>query len=490
MISMSVVHSIRSMRKEGCSVAAMARELNVSEPTVRKYLKVRDLSPKPPVKRARPSKIDPWVPLIEQWLAEDRESWSKQRHTATRIHERLVHEHGADVSLSTVNRKVGELKRQFRLERESGFLDLSWHEAEAQADFGQTDVWWRGVRTRMRFFVLSFPYSNTAVACLTPGENAECTCAALRGLFERLGGACRAASVFDNAAGVGHKRKDGGVRYTELFAAFRAHYGFDSTLCNPYSGHEKGNVEAKVGAIRRALFVPVPKAYGYESFNADLFERCMAMADKPHYRRGERESRLFEHDRAMLLPLPAAGFDPVTYKRMKAGKYGAVTLEGRHRYFTGIEHAGRELIVGLRADSVEILDTTGKPIGMHERAYGDAPTSSDDPVNQLEALVFRANAWPNSKVRDALPDPLRSWLDQQGRIELQGHLRTMLAVSRDTGWRTAIDAMSDVLSATGTLDAASVELQAARLRAGNEPIVYDEPVDLSEYDIAFSDLHH
>lgn len=93
-------------------------------------------------------------------------------------------------------------------------------------------------------------------------------------------------------------------------------------------------------------------------------------------------------------------------------------------------------------------------------------------------------------MRDALPDPLRSWLDQQGRIELQGHLRTMLAVSRDTGWRTAIDAMGDVLSATGTLDAASVELQAARLRAGNEPIVYDEPVDLSEYDIAFSDLHH
>ena len=57
------------------------------------------------------------MPLIEQWLAEDRESWSKQRHTATRIHERLVHEHGADVPLSTVNRKVGELKRQFRLEQ-------------------------------------------------------------------------------------------------------------------------------------------------------------------------------------------------------------------------------------------------------------------------------------------------------------------------------------------------------------------------------------
>lgn len=359
MISMSVIHSIRSMRKEGCSIAAIARELHVSEPTVRKYLKAADLSPKPPVTRSRPSKIDPWVPLIEQWLAEDRESWSKQRHTATRIHERLVREHGADVSLSTVTRKVNELKGRFRLDRERGFLDLSWHEGEAQADFGQTDVWWRGARRRMHYFVLSFPYSNTAVACLTPGENAECACAALRWLFERLGGVPRRI-VFDNAAGVGRKRKDGSVRYTGLFAGFRAHYGFDSTLCNPYSGHEKGNMQSKVGAIRRALFVPVPKAYGYESFNADLFERCMAMADKPHYRKGKRESRLFEHDRAALLPLPDSGFDPVTYKRMKADKYGALTLEGRHRYFTGVEHAGLELIVGLRAETVEILDTAGR----------------------------------------------------------------------------------------------------------------------------------
>ena len=487
MISMSVIHSIRSMRKEGCSIAAIARELHVSEPAVRKYLKAADLSPKPPVTRSRPSKIDPWVPLIEQWLAEDRESWSKQRHTATRIHERLVREHGADVSLSTVTRKVNELKGRFRLERERGFLDLSWHEGEAQADFGQTDVWWRGARRRMHYFVLSFPYSNTAVACLTPGENAECACAALRWLFERLGGVPRRI-VFDNAAGVGRKRKDGSVRYTGLFAGFRAHYGFASTLCNPYSGHEKGNVQSKVGAIRRALFVPVPKAYGYESFNADLFERCMAMADTPHYRKGERESRLFEHDRAALLPLPDSGFDPVTYKRMKADKYGAVTLEGRHRYFTGVEHAGLELIVGLRAETVEILDTAGRPVGMHERAYGPAPTSSDDPMRQLEALVFRANAWPNSKVRDELPNPLRSWLDQQERIELQGHLRTLLSVGRDCGWQTTVDAMGDVLSTTGAIDPASVELQASRLRAGQQPIVYDETVDLSEYDIAFSRL--
>lgn len=487
MISMSKVHSIRQMRKEGASIAAISRELGISEPTVRKYLNLDDLSPKPPVRKGRKSVIEPYVPLIEQWLAEDRESWGKQRHTAVRIHRRLVEEQGAKVSLSTVNRKVSELKKQFRLERETGFLDLSWHEAEAQADFGQVDMYWRNVRTRMRCFVLSFPFSNTAVAALVPGENAECTCQALKDLFGRLGGVPRRI-VFDNAAGVGRKSPGGSVRYTELFRAFRAHYGFESTLCNPYSGHEKGNVESKVGAIRRNLFVPIPKAWAYDSFNERLFERCMAMACKPHYRKGEMEGRLFEREREHLLPLPDKPFDVVEWKRMKADKYGAVVVQGRHRYMAGTEHAGRELIVGLRAQQVELLDTKGKHIATHERAYGDAPTSSEEPVQQLQALCNKGNAWPNSRVRDVLPDPLREYLDQQERVDIQRHMRTLLEASRDNGWDNAVSAMNDVLESTGTLERASVDLQAARLASGDEPIHYDEDVDLEAYDIAFS--HH
>ena len=48
MTGMSVIHSIRCMRKEGASVAAIARELGISEPTVRKYLREVDLSDRPP----------------------------------------------------------------------------------------------------------------------------------------------------------------------------------------------------------------------------------------------------------------------------------------------------------------------------------------------------------------------------------------------------------------------------------------------------------
>ena len=92
-----------------------------------------------------------------------------------------------------------------------------------------------------------------------PGENAECTCRALLNLFEWLGRMPRRI-VYDNAAGVGRKRFDE-IRLPRLFQAFQEHYGFEFSFCNPYSGHEKGAVEARGGAVRRRLFVPMPSVW-------------------------------------------------------------------------------------------------------------------------------------------------------------------------------------------------------------------------------------
>ena len=221
-----------------------------------------------------------------------------------------------------------------------------------------------------------------------PGENAECACQALRDIFEWLGGV-PPRIVFDNAAGVGRRMFER-VRLTRLFQSFQAHYGFEYVFCNAYAGHEKGGVESRVGAVRRKLFVPVPSVWSMPAFNVRLLERCLALGDKDHYRKGGRETDLFAEDRKALLALPETRFDVVTWKRMKADKYGIVTVEGRHRYAAGPEHAGRELIVGLRAFEVELLDASGARITTHPRAYGDNPTSSKRPVPADRAAVQQA----------------------------------------------------------------------------------------------------
>lgn len=208
-----------------------------------------------------------------------------------------------------MTRAVARPGREFAAERDEAFMDLVWHPGEAQADFGEVDVLLRGVVQRMHHFVPGFPYSNVGLVQLMPGENAECTCLALRNLFEWLGGVPERI-VFDNAAGVGHKGYgEREPRLTHLFQAFQAHYGFDCSFCNPYSGREKGAVESKVGMVRRKLFVPRPSVWSLENFSAGLPDRCLELATKPHCRKDTEERGLFSEDRAALLPLPVKRFD-------------------------------------------------------------------------------------------------------------------------------------------------------------------------------------
>ena len=153
--------------------------------------------------------------------------------------------------------------------------------------------------------------------------------------------------MFDNATGVGRKACST-VRTTEMFAAFSAHYGFDHSFCNPDSGNEKGNVENKVGFIRRNLFVPVPRIGGTGIYNRHLLDRCMRLSEQKHWRKGEPEARLFAEDRVAMAGLPENPFDAVRYVRPKADKRGKVRIEGKRLYSTDPALAGTTLIVGRR----------------------------------------------------------------------------------------------------------------------------------------------
>ena len=84
---------IREMDAWGVPRAEIARDLDLSRNTVRKYADQEDLSPKPPIpgERARPS-TDPYADWIDSVLEADLGMPRKQRHTAKRIYHRLVRE--------------------------------------------------------------------------------------------------------------------------------------------------------------------------------------------------------------------------------------------------------------------------------------------------------------------------------------------------------------------------------------------------------------
>lgn len=483
MIGMSTILSIRRRCAAGDSVAEIAREEGVSEPTVRKYRDMDDLSPRAAKPRkARSSKLDPYKGIIDSWLADDRRRRAKQRHTATRIFERLVAEFGYDGGYTTVQKYVKERKSQARSAKRQ-FLNLEWAPAEAQVDFGVCDFRVLGVAREVHYLVVTFPFSNVSLAQCFWGETSECVCEGLKAVFEFCGGV-PLRLVFDNATGVGRRVGDA-VRTADTFERFAAHYGFEFTFCNPASGNEKGSVENAVGAIRRNLFVPMPRVDGLRPYNKRLLGKCLARADKPHYLKGELESRLFIEDVAAMAELPAKPFRAVSVGSAKTDKYGDAVIDGRHRYPLGPERGLQRVIVELGAFEASFYDADGSPIATFDRAYGDAPTRASDPMSQLALLCRKPGGWRNSAVRAALPEPLSRAMDAMDGADRRSMLRMMRDVSAVSGFEAAAGAMA-ALSGEGVPSEADVAVAAALVADGQGAISYDDAPDLGMYDAVFA----
>lgn len=474
---MPQVQDIRDMARNR-SVASISRTLCVDEKTVRKYLKQDDFSPRPPQEKSRQSRLDPHRGLIEQWLEEDEKRWYKQRHTAKRIHERLMRESpGFDCSYNVVQRYVKRARAQRGQQRAN--QELVWHAGETQADFGEADFVECAETVRKKYLTLSFPQSNNSFTQVFGGENAECVCQGLKDMFSYIGGV-PTLIVFDNATGVG-RRIGEVIREAKLFRQFRAHYGFSVRFCNPYSGHEKGNVENKVGYTRRNMFVPEPAFDDVQAFNRELLSYHAEKAEEVHYKKLVPIKDLYRADEKALMPLPNKPFDVCRYEYRKTDGYGKIHIDARHHYSTRPEYGGAEVLVGIRAHTVEILDENKQLVVKHTRQYGSTRSDTLDHRTSVAMLLRNAGAWPNSGIREQVSPVLREFMDTQPRDELQATLRTLHALTNRYSFETAIAALDEGIriNRASFCDAAVL---AARISEYGLDTAAEEGPDLNIYD--------
>lgn len=149
--------------------------------------------------------------VIEGWLTADERRPRKQRHTAQRVFDRLVAEHGYAGSYSP---PVQRLVKQFRAEHRSraeGFLELQWPPGRRRSISVRGMAIIAGVRLVLHLLVVTFPFSNTRFVQAYRGETAECVCHGLRRIVEHAGFVPRVL-VFDNATGVGRRAGGEGDR--------------------------------------------------------------------------------------------------------------------------------------------------------------------------------------------------------------------------------------------------------------------------------------
>ena len=118
---------------EGLSERAAARRFGIDPRTVSKMMKFS--VPPGYVRKKAPAKpkLDPFIPVIDGILRDDKSRPKKQQHTSKRIFERLRDEHGFTGGLTIVKDYVAG----WRQRTQEMFIPLVHPPGHAQADFGE-----------------------------------------------------------------------------------------------------------------------------------------------------------------------------------------------------------------------------------------------------------------------------------------------------------------------------------------------------------------
>lgn len=424
MLSVEDYDQIRRLYfREEMSRRAIAEKLGHSRKTVDKAIE----NPVPPgyrqsKPRAKPV-IDPVKPIIEAWIDEDRDRPRKQRHSAQRIFERLVSEHGFEGSAVSVRRYVRELKQAHDEATKKVYAVLAFEPGEeAQVDWGQGEIELNHEREQVQLFCMRMAFSRASFVRAYRSQNMESFLDGHVRAFEFFGGipdrlAYDNLKTAVNRVGKGRERD-----LNPKFAEMKSWYLFDARFCNVASGNEKGHVENLVKRAQSNFMTPLPIVESLDDLNEQLAAACLAELDR-QTADGRSARELWDEEQARLNSLPELPFPACRTQSARANKQSLVSIDGNH-YSVPIRFASTRLDIRAYVDRIEII-AEGGIIATHARSEGKGEcvlcyTHFVPMLNEKPGLIDQALAFKNDPWGDAFAE-LRRKLEQ--RFEFDGTLQ-------------------------------------------------------------------
>jgi len=385
----------RACHVEGMSKSAAARLFGIDRKTVAKILK-HAVPPgyrrqSPPV---RP-KLDPFLPIIDRILEEDKSQPKKQRHTARRIFERLRDEHGFTGGITIVTDYVREKARRTR----EVFVPLAHPPGHAQVDFGEALGEIGGVVRKLRYFAMALPHSDAFFMKAYPAETTEAFCDGHVSAFAFFGGVPLSILYDNTTIAVAKILGDGTRQRTRAFSELQSHYLFEDRFGRPGKGNDKGHVEGTIGFGRRNFLVPMPRFESFEALNARLEEQCLARQDAVLRGHAETVGERLLRDLDALMALPAAPYDACEKVGTRATSLSMVRYRGND-YSVPVAYAHHEVQVRGYVGEV-VIGCGAEVIARHRRSYEKADMVFD-PMHFLPLLEQKVGALDQAA-------PLQGW---------------------------------------------------------------------------------
>ena len=196
--------------------------------------------------------LGPFLALIHEILEADKKAPPKQRHTAKRVLERL-REAGYQGGRTVVQEEV----RRWKQRAAEVFMPLAHRPGEAQVDFGEATVVYRGQSRKVAMFVMSLPFSDALFCQIFPRECTETFQEGHRRAFEFFGGVPKRITYDNTKIAVVKVIQKRGGEFTREFLRLESHPLFEQHFCLVRRANEKGHIESLVGYSRRNFWVPV-----------------------------------------------------------------------------------------------------------------------------------------------------------------------------------------------------------------------------------------
>jgi transposase len=469
---------------EGKTYSEITKMTEKNYRTIKKYIEMEDFNENN--RRAkRSNKSDVLRPIIHKWLTEDKSRHHKQRHTAKRIYDRLKEEHPdiLKVSERTVRSVVKEEKRKV-FGSDDAYLLLKHPGGEAQVDFGSFEALENGTIKKFHELILSFPKSNAGFAVATRSETREALLEGLVTIFNFIGYVPNAV-WFDQMSSAALRTRDekGLVKAADFITRFSTHYGFRVKFCNPDSGNEKGNVENKVGTIRRNLFVPEPTITDLDSFNTQLLKKCLERNKEIHYRFKVPIEKLFQEEKLLMIPVNKIPFDTAKYETRKVNKYGLIDYSSC-RYSVSPKYVGQSVVLKIMANEIEIFSKDmSERITTHQRLF-EKGRESINYIDFIDIIKVRPNALKYSGIYSLLPDSWQVYLQSLDKNSFKQAFNTLKMILLEDNMEYA----DRVLRETTKYDSTSPEAIAVTYKRLKEnSMIYDSqvqfPSDLPPYEV-------
>jgi transposase len=366
----------RDHDREGLSIRALAARHGVHRRAVRQAL-VSALPPERKRREGRPAPaLGPWRELIDSWLEADKHAPSKQRHTAKRVHRRLVEEHGAQMAETTVRDYVRRRRRELGLAAEAFCPQVHDPGVTGEVDWGEAKVIIAGVLVAVGLFLMRSCFSG---ACFVMAFETRSQQAFFEGhvaAFEFFGGVFGTIR-YDNLKAAAKKTLRGRRREeNERFVAFRSHYLYESwfTLSGIEGAHEKGGVEGEVGRFRRNHLVPVPEFASLEELNEQLAAWCVEDLQRTITGRAETVLAALSREIEVLRPLPAEAFATWQESTHRVNHKSMITVRRNH-YSVPVRLSGLKVTARVGAREITVWHDGGE-VARHPRLRGSQQRSA------------------------------------------------------------------------------------------------------------------